>query len=158
MLRTLTIALALLAAVSAPAQQLTNRPPAQKREIEQTLTGFRVPSYNKDGEMTSQIFGDFARVMPDGYADIKGMRVEFYSYDKQTNRVHDMTVTSPRCVYHRERQAAASRDDVRLERDDMVITGTGFLWENEQQVMKITHNTKVVLKNARKDMKGEPKP
>ena len=125
----------------------------------QDIGGFRSPTYGKDGVMTSQIFGDFAHVMPNGYVDITGLRVEFYKTDAATsNRLVNMTVTAPKCVYHRERKTAASKEDVRIMRDDMVITGTGFIWENEQEVMQILHNSKVVLKNARRDMKEGIKP
>ena len=159
------IALWLLAACEVSAQQLvTNGRPmravnAATQPKSQDIGGFRSPSYGKDGAMTSQIFGDFAHVMPNGYVDITGLRVEFYKTDEVTsNRLVNMTVTSPKCVYHRERRTAASKDDVRIVRDDMVITGKGFIWENEQEVMQILHDSKVVLKNARRDMKEGIKP
>lgn len=152
------IAVLLATALSSSAQPKTNSPPAAD-STSSVVGGFSAPSFNRDNLMTSRLFGDFAKIMPNGYAEITGMKVEFYGYDKVTsNRVTTMTVTSPQCVYHRERKAAASQEPVRIERSDMVITGTGFVWENEKEVMQILHNSKVVLHNARRDMKEGIKP
>ena len=120
---------------------------AQNTGDVQTVSGFRVPSYDQNGEMTSQMFGDYAKILPDGYVEIAQLKMEFYS-NEGTNRITNMRVTSPRCIYNRTRGTAVSDSDVRIARDDMVVTGTGFLWNNEDQFLKITQNAKVVLKNA----------
>ncbi len=118
------------------------------------IQGFRAPSYDTNNVMKSQIFGDQAQVMPNGYVEITGMRVEFYRYENgYSNRTINMTVTTPKCVYHQEAKAAAGKEDVRIVREDMIITGKGFVWENQREVMQIMNDTKVVLKNARRDMK-----
>ena len=158
------LAAALLAAGLAAAQQpSTNAMPLRAVKAgeahDQDVAGFRAPTYDKDGRMSSQVFGDFAHARPDGYVDITGLRVEFYDAKAApTSRVVDMTVHSEQCMYHRDRKTAASKKDVRIVRDDMVITGTGFIWESDQQVMQILHDAKVVLKNARRDMQEGIKP
>lgn len=117
----------------------------------QTVSGFRVPSYDEDGNMTSQMFGDYARILPDGYVEISQLRMEFYKGDG-TNRTTDMNVSSPRCLYHRVRGAAVSDQAVRIARTNMVVTGVGFLYLEKAQSLQIMTNAKVVLRNFSKDV------
>ena len=117
----------------------------------QTVSGFRVPTYDENGEISSQMFGEYAKILPDGYVEISQLKMEFYSIEG-TNRTTDMRVTSPRCIYNRTRGTAVSDADVRIAREDMVVTGVGFLWNNEQELLKINKDAKVVLKNARRNV------
>ena len=119
---------------------------------ELTIKGFRVPEYDDDGNMTSQIFGDFAKTMQDGYIEVHGLTMEFYK-GTLSNRVIDMRVTSPRCMLNREKKSAISDSDVRIARGDtMVVTGTGFMWNNNDQLLMIMTNSKVIMRNVRKNM------
>jgi len=113
------------------------------------IKGFRVPNYDDNAVMTSQIFGDTARVLPDGNVEITDLRMEFYSY-KGEERIIDMTVTAPLCIFNRERSIAISDSDVRISRDEMVVTGKGFMFNNEKQELRILSQSKVVLKGAQK--------
>jgi hypothetical protein len=122
-----------------------------------TAAGVRFPTYNEKMEMTSQIFGDTAKVMPNGFVELTNLRMEFYS-GGESNRKVQMEVSSPHCLYHRDRGAAASEKDVRIVNENMIVTGTGFVWQNEAQVLKIARNSKVVLKNARRGMEQGVKP
>jgi hypothetical protein len=126
---------------------------------EMTIQGFRVPEYDDQGNMTSQIFGDFAKGMPDGFIEVQGLTMEFYK-GNASNRVVDMRVTSPRCLLNREKKGAVSDSDVRIVRGDaMVVTGRGFLWNNNDQLLMIMTNSKVVLKSVQKSMdRGAVKP
>ncbi len=123
----------------------------------QQITGFRVPSYDAENNLTSQLFGDSARILPDGRVDITGLRLEFYS-SGETGRVTEMKVTSPRCLYERSSNSATSAAPVRLARDNMVVTGTGFAWMNKEQRMEIYSDAKVVIRDAQRSMKGIVKP
>lgn len=144
-------ALGLMAVGSAPSQ------PAGET---QTVTGFRVPSYDRDGNMTSQIFGDSARLLPDGAVDVVELRMEFYAVDGQTatNRQVEMRITSPRCLYHRASGTATSDAPVRIARDNMVVTGVGFQWFGASERLEIYSNAKVVLKDIKRGMRTEFKP
>ena len=126
---------------------------------EMQIKGFRVPEFDDEGNMTSQIFGDFAKGMPDGFIEVQGLTMEFYR-GSQSNRVTDMRVTAPRCLLHRGKKAAVSDSDVRIVRGDtMVVTGTGFMWDNNDQMLKIMSHSKVVLRNASAGMdKGAAQP
>ncbi|MFH0908082.1 MAG: hypothetical protein V1929_04910 [bacterium] len=119
---------------------------------EMTIKGFRVPEYDAEGNMTTQIFGDFAKGMPDGFIEVQGLTMEFYK-GSQSNRTTDMRVTAPRCLLHRGKKAAVSDSDVRIVRGEtMVVTGTGFMWNNNEQLLMIMSNSKVVLRNVRVSM------
>lgn len=136
------------------------RAPAQPAGEAQTVTGFRVPSYDRDGNMTSQVFGDSARILPDGTVDIVELRMEFYAVNGQaaTNRQVDMRITSPRCLYNRTSGTATSDAPVRIARDNMVVTGVGFQWFGNAERLEIYNNAKVVLKDIKRGIATEPKP
>lgn len=114
----------------------------------QQVTGFRVPSYDKDNVMTSQMFGDTAKLLPNGLVEITGLRMEFYSGDA-TNRVTEMRVTSPKCFYDRTTGSATSDAPVRIARDNMVVTGTGFVFDRATERLVILTDSKVVLRDVK---------
>ena len=118
--------------------------------------GVRFPSFNEKGQMTSVIYGDTAKVLPNGYVDITNLKMEFYDPDNK-DKVPQMRVESPHCLYHRERGAAASERDVKIINDKMVVTGTGFVWENQSQVLKIMKNSKVVLRGGAMQLQEKEK-
>ncbi len=124
----------------------------------QTITGFRVPSYDREGNLTSQMFGEQARILPDGTVEIADLSMEFFgSNDAGTNRPPQMRVTSPRCHYDRASGVATSAASVRIARDNMVVTGVGFRWAGESERLEIFSEAKVVLKDARRSVKAEAK-
>lgn len=115
-----------------------------------TLSGFEVPEYDKDMRLRSKLFGDFARVRPDGMVDIKNMKIEFYDDDT----VVETRVTTPECTYNRTTRDARSAGDVRIARQNMVITGTGFSWNAEGGEFKIFKNARVELRDLKSRMEA----
>jgi lipopolysaccharide export system protein LptC len=118
-----------------------------EKSIVQTVAGFRVPEYDDKNQLKSQMFGDFAKVLPDGVIEITQLKIDFYS-DGKVN----MTVTAPRCTYKQKEGMAESDADVRITREDMVVTGKGFAWSGRDEQFRIFKEAKVVLKAARKKM------
>jgi hypothetical protein len=118
----------------------------------QTLTSFRVPEFDDAGKMKSQIFGDYAEVMPNGVIKITKLTMEFYKGDEV-----EMRVTAPKCIYDKDRGGAASESDVKIERENMEVTGTGFLWDGKKERLQIFTNTQVVLKEVRKHINAGDK-
>ena len=112
-----------------------------------TLEGFSVPEFNKNGEMTSQLFGDFAEFLPGGLVKISNLKIEFY--DEKKDEV-EMRVKAPKCEYYEREKKAESDSSVRIERKKMVVTGVGFTWYSKDERLEIRNNAKVVLKDARK--------
>jgi len=127
--------------------------PAARGE-EGLIKGFRVPNYDDEGVMTSQIFGEFAKINPDGNIEITELRLEFYSHEGEERKT-DMTVTSPHCFFNRNRGMAVSDSEVRISRDEFVVTGKGFTFNNEKQELRILSDSKVVVMGAQKRMKAE---
>jgi lipopolysaccharide export system protein LptC len=113
------------------------------------IRGFRVPNFDEQGVMTSQMFGEFARVLPDGNVEITQLRMEFYSYNGE-ERITDMTVTAPQCYFNRNNGVAISDSDVRISRNEFVVTGRGFVFDNENQQLRILNDSKVVVHGASK--------
>lgn len=129
---------------------------AQTAGDEQTVSGFRVPSYDKDGNLTSQMFGESARIRPDGTVDITDLRMDFYAAGTVgTNREMAMRVTSPHCVYDRAAGVATSDAPVRIARDNMVVTGVGFRWTSSKERLEILGQSKVVLKDVKRNINSE---
>ena len=114
------------------------------------IKGFRVPNYDTNSIMNSQIFGEFARMLPDGNVEITNLKIEFYSYEGE-ERMVDMTITSPLCYFNRPNSVAISDQDVRISRDDLVVTGKGFIFHNAKQELKILSDSRVVVKGASKN-------
>jgi len=113
-----------------------------------SVAGVRIPSYNDKGQLVSQLFGDLAKSLPDGNVEITGLKVEFYE-GTQVN----MRVTAPVCIFNRAQNTAQSDGPVRITRDKMVVTGTGFEFNNKDERFVIHKDAKVVLMGARKDLK-----
>ena len=134
------LALALLAGVPA-------RGAEEDEEAVQTVTGFRVPEYDAQNNLKSQLFGAFAKVLPGGLIDITDLKMEFFQDGKL-----DMTVTAPQCTYDQDGGVAKSDAEVEIVRENMVVTGRGFSWEGKAQRFQILHEAKVVLKQARQRM------
>ena len=111
------------------------------------VAGVRIPEYDEQGRLKSQLFGDLAKSLPDGNIEITGLKVEFYE-GTQVN----MRVTAPLCLFDRARNTAQSEGPVRIARDTMVITGTGFLFNNREERFKILKDVKVVLKGTRREL------
>jgi hypothetical protein len=130
---------------------------AQQTGDVQRLTNFSVPTYNDRGELTSKLFGDYARIMPDGLVEITELRAEFYS-GGETNRRTDMRVSAPTCFYHRGKGVAMSDSSVRIARENMVVTGDGFLWDSRRESLKIAQNARVVLKDIGRSAKETNRP
>lgn len=105
----------------------------------------RVPlEYYEDGRIKSQLFSDSAKVGPEGDIEALSPRVEFYGKDGDV----EILMKAEECRYNRDNRTAVSKSNVRLEKEDTVITGTGLDWDGKEQSVKILDNTRVVLKGS----------
>lgn len=114
------------------------------------VTGFRVPEYDDQGTLKSQLFGEFAQIYPNGVAEINEVKMEVYRQGEV-----DMRVTAPHCIYDPSGGRAGSKTGVKISRENMVVTGVGFRWEAKDETFQILSQVKVILKNARKKMETE---
>ncbi|MBM4153475.1 MAG: hypothetical protein FJ221_00380 [Lentisphaerae bacterium] len=115
--------------------------------------GFRLPDYAEDGTLQTQLFGEHALALSNGLIEIRGLRIEMYKDGQVETRV-----TSPHCLYDRERQSAGSTSSVRITRGDVVITGDDYLYSPRRQRFEIHTNARVVLRDVRglSGRKGPP--
>lgn len=109
------------------------------------ITDLRLPlEYYEDGTIKSQLRAASAKVSAKGYIEASNIIVEFYS--EQGNI--ELLIKADDCRWSREDRIATSESNVRLEREGVVITGTGFEWNVEEQCVKILDNVKVILKRG----------
>jgi lipopolysaccharide export system protein LptA len=111
---------------------------AQTMDPDMEITGFRVPEYNKEGKMTSQLFGDRAEMDGLGEVKISGLRVEFYQDDETA-----LTVTSPYCFYNRETREAHSDAPVAADMERVKMTGRGFLVKAGERTVHVQNDCQV---------------
>lgn len=125
--------------------QVLHGPPASAQgrmaQDVQTIRGFEVPEYDRENRLQSRLFGDLARLLPSGLVDITGMRVEFYDDDREV----EMRVTAETCLYDRTTRNASSDAHIRISRQNMIITGKGFVWDAEEERFEIHEEAKVVF-------------
>ncbi|TAN39210.1 MAG: hypothetical protein EPN23_00365 [Verrucomicrobia bacterium] len=114
---------------------------------QQVITGFRVPEYDDQGRLKSQLFGDYAKIPTAGPIEVHQLKYEFYN---ESGTQTDMRITAPLCFYDREHGEANSDGSVRIAREDMVITGVGFNFSRNTERMVIHNQVKVVLKGMRR--------
>jgi len=124
---------------------------SQRTGDHQTISGFNVPEYDRENRLRSRLFGEFARIYPDGRADITGMRILFYDDEQKV----EMRVTAETCLYHRVTRNAESKDRVRIARSNMIITGKGFSWRAEDGQFEIREDTRVVLRDVKRTMEED---
>ena len=110
-----------------------------------TITGFSIPEVDDKGEMKWKVLGDFAKFNPrGGPVDITGVRLEMYK-----NANVDMVLTSPQCLYDRDKREAETESPVRITGKDMSITGNGFYWSGTNNMVVIRRNARVVVNNSK---------
>lgn len=107
---------------------------------------FRVPDFDQSGKKRSEIFGDFADVLPDGKVRITGLRIVMYNDDGVTV---EGTVVAAECIFNRADKSAFSNSAVSLQRDRMTITGKGLRWNAEGQHVEILNDVRVEMLGIR---------
>jgi lipopolysaccharide transport protein LptA len=136
-------AVRLLLALVAPVVQ------AQMAGVE--ISSFRVPEYDAQGTMTSQLFGDRAEVGEDGEVSITGLRIEFYKDGKTA-----MTVASPYCFYNQKTREAHSDAPVAADMERLRVRGQGFFLKPGDSTVRILNNSQVMIEDIMAKVKNDP--
>ena len=105
------------------------------------ITDFRVPDFDANGVLKSEIYGDKAQ--PQKGTDlikISGLRIILYK-----NKDVESTLTAEHCTVNRKDRSAFSNADVKIVRGNIVITGKGFRWDPERQRIEILNNFHMVM-------------
>jgi lipopolysaccharide export system protein LptA len=120
---------------------------AAQKDLNMEVTGFRVPEYDGQGVMTSQLFGDRAEMEGGGEIKITGLRVEFYKEGKTV-----VTVTSPYCFYNQKTREAHSDAPVAADMERMQMRGRGFLLQSSNSAVRVFNDSKVTIKDVAKEV------
>jgi 3-deoxy-D-manno-octulosonate 8-phosphate phosphatase (KDO 8-P phosphatase) len=108
---------------------------------------FEVPERDDNGNLKWKLIGERAVIRPDGLMDIQNARAEFYT----SNKV-DMVFSSPTCLLDRMNNHATTDDAVRIDRENMVLTGIGGEWDGRNSSMVIRSNVVVVISNGQQQI------
>lgn len=114
------------------------------------IRGFRVPKYNDNMELINSIEGDEAELLENGDAIIRNLRFKFYRDGKVETQV-----TSPLCTYREKSNQGESEESVRIERDNLVVTGSEYTFDGNQERIEINQDARVVLKSTQVRLFGD---
>ncbi len=121
------------------------------QEAGQEISGFRVPEYDENGVMTSQLFGDHAEFAPGGIVKITTLRIEFYKAGEMF-----MEVASPWCFYNQKAQTASSDAPIRADMEGTHLTGMGFDMDSASRTVHVHNDSKVVVEDVMDQSGGLP--
>jgi hypothetical protein len=107
------------------------------------IKDFRVPEFDANGVLKSEIYGDVAKPVSGDLIRITGLRIIMYK-----NQDVEATLTSEHCTVSRKDKNVFSNADVKIVRGNVVITGKGFRWSSETQRIEILNEFHMVMVGA----------
>ncbi len=132
-----TVLILLSAACGSVAQELMSEEMVNE---DMEISGFRVPDYDAQGVMTSQLFGDRAVAQGGGKVKINGVRMEFYKEGKTF-----MEVTSPYCTFDQKTREATSDAPIAADMEGVRVRGRGFVLKSGDRKVRILNDSKVII-------------
>ena len=135
----------------------TNTPGSPAKSEGGAATGyiekFEVPERDENGNLKWKLLGERAVIRPDGLMDIQNARAQFY-----TSNQMDMVFSSPTCLLDRTSNHATTQDAVRIDRENMVLTGIGGEWDGNTSSLVIRSNVTVIITSSQQLFGGPSKP
>jgi len=122
-------------------------------------SGVRAPYYDEQGNLQAQLYGEHAKVMGGGMAEITNLRIDVYR-DGQVA----MTIFAPKCFSHMDESretpgkkvlSLSSEGAVLIELGEVSIAGRGFRFTSEDNRFEILHDSKVLIKAPARSRNGE---
>ena len=107
------------------------------------IENFEVPQRDNNGNLQWKLAGDRATFRADGLMDIRNARAEFYASNKVS-----FVFTTPVCVLDRANRRAATDAPVRLERENMTLTGIGGEWSGSNTTILVRHNVQMIINDS----------
>jgi len=104
------------------------------------IRDFRVPEFDADGTLKSEIFGDLAKPLPDNKIAITGLRIVMYK-----GKGVDATLTAAHCTVDRRDKNAFSNAEMKIVRGNVTITGKGFRWSSDGQRIEVLNKFHMVM-------------
>lgn len=120
-------------------------PPVSTNKEE--VKGFTMTLVDEDGRKKAVIGGSIANILPGGLIEILDVVARVYN---PNNKTTDAIIHSSKGVYNRMRNIIDTNQFVRINRRDMVITGTGLHWEPDRAEIKLHRNVRVEYITRRK--------
>lgn len=108
------------------------------------IKDFRIPEFDANGVLKSEIYGDVAQPLEDDKIRITGLKIIMYRYQDNERKV-EATLTSDRCTIDRKTRNAFSNAEVKIVRGNVVITGRGFRWAADSQRIEILNKFHMVM-------------
>jgi 3-deoxy-D-manno-octulosonate 8-phosphate phosphatase (KDO 8-P phosphatase) len=102
---------------------------------------FEVPEVDENGNLKWKLYGEKARLRADGMMDIYNMRAEFFEGGKV-----GLVFTTAACLLDRVNKKATTDAPVRIERENMVLTGTGGEWDGPAGLFVVHHDVRMELR------------
>ncbi len=104
---------------------------------------FKLPEYDAQGRLKSQINGKGFKQLPNRQMLITTLHLETYREDGQV----EMIVEAPECLYDSEQRIATSAGEMKARQADgkYVITGTGFQWQQTNSVLIISNRAHTII-------------
>lgn len=122
-----------------------NMPVVAKNE---EVKGFTMTIFDKGGKEKAAISGSVATMLPGGIVEIKDVVARVYG--RETGGADTLVHTS-KGVYNKFKNIVYTDEFVRINRDDIVITGTGLEWFPDKTKIIIKENVKVEYSFTLKD-------
>ena len=107
------------------------------------VSGFRVPDYDEQGQLRAQLYGEYAKILEGGVAEITNLKIDMYR-----DGTIAMTAFSPHCFFNMESLKAWGSGDVLLESEMMTVVGKGFTCSSALGSFEILKESKVLVKEA----------
>lgn len=141
------------------AQDATNKPsPSKLDEYMETgmeVAGVRAPYYDEEGNLKAELYGEYAKILEDGVAEVSNIRIDIFEDGAVV-----MTVFAPQCytrIIEKEGKkilSVKSDGDVLIDMEQMTIFGHGFHFTSENNRFEIKDHAKVLVKESAANMKG----
>jgi len=108
-----------------------------------TIKGFTWPQRNEAGELEANLTGDEARVISVNRTEVVNAKLERYNSDGKVT----LTITSPQCDLWVMDHRVSTKNGVRMETPEMIVTAQQMDWETTEKRGVLRHNVRVVLPN-----------
>jgi hypothetical protein len=119
------------------------------------VAGIRAPYYDDEGNLKAQLYGGYAKVLEGGVADVTNLRIDVFQDRKVL-----MSVFAPQCFTKIAEEGGQkllsvySEGDVLIDMEQMTISGRGFRFSSKENRFEIDHDSKVLVKEPARQMKG----
>lgn len=119
------------------------------------VSGVRAPYYDDEGNLLAQLYGGHAKILEGGVAEVTNLRIDVFQ-----DGVISMTLFAPYCFTRmvekegKKTLVVDSDGEVLIAMEQMTIAGRGFRFTSEENKFEILHDSKVLVKDAMRDMGG----